>query len=928
MFQCELVMRMIRSLARYIRTYLNKSTIGRLSVIPLIAVSLSACGIATTTKKNLSDAPVNVIEPVDASKNHLKYYSDWPKIKSVVPKDPAIETDVAVILAKMTLEEKIGQMIQPSLDQVTPAEAKQYKLGSLLNGGGSWPAKNKRASAMAWARTADAYWEALDEAYQGRGFKIPFIWATDAVHGHNNVFGATVFPHNIGLGAANDPDLIYRIGKVTAKEVAATGLDWTFAPTVAVPRNDRWGRVYEGYSEDPEIVYRYAGKMVEGLQGGAEGLKSDTQVIANVKHWIGDGGTSHGVDRGKTHASLEDLINIHAVGYFSGLEAGAQAVMSSFNSWHSDENYDLSNKGGYNKKVHGSKYLITDVIKNRMGFDGIVVTDWNGHKEVNGCSASSCSVAVNAGNDVFMVTARNDWKAFYKNVIAQVNDGTISMERIDDAVTRILRVKKRANLWKKPRPLKRSLAGNQAQIGSPENRELAREAVRKSLVLLKNNADTLPLNSTQKIYLGGSAANNLAKQTGGWTLTWQGTDNKLQDFPGATTLKMALGRHIGADNVITELSKADSETIAIIAIGEDPYAEFSGDIKKHQTLSFAKTKATYAADIAAVKAAKDVGLKVVTVFFSGRPMYINDGINQSDAFVAAWLPGTEADGIIDNLYQRSGADFTGRLSYSWPNKACSDAINRSPQHIQGYNTPDYEQDIDSEHKPLFAYGYGLSYSTKAANRADLNTLTLDDPKFGCGQDSEVTTALEIYGRNSANEFVLRISGAKNSWKPIPIPAADKLINQGDLVATSINYQGQYDAVNVKFAGGDTAQLYLQTQDHKGQGRKAYQVAESTLQFDIRMKQFPTGPLKLAQHCEWPCHADVAMNAHLPKVGSGWKTLKVPVKCFVEKGMNYNAMNTPFLMVLKGKAEFDLGNIRLVPKNIDAAADALNCASLE
>jgi len=272
--------------------------------------------------------------------NTLAYYSDWPAIASKVTVDPDIESRVSSILAQMTLEEKVGQMIQPNLDDVTPEEAKQYKLGSLLNGGGSWPNKDKHASAGDWAAAADSYWTALDEAYADRGFKVPFMWATDAVHGHNNVFGATVFPHNIGLGAANDPEMILRIGQATAKEVVATGLDWTFAPTVAAPRDYRWGRVYEGYSEDPEIIYSYAGKMVEGLQGGSAGLKTDTQVISNVKHWVGDGGTLKGVDRGETHYSEEYLMNIHAAGYFSGLKAGAQVVMSSLNSWHDDANYD------------------------------------------------------------------------------------------------------------------------------------------------------------------------------------------------------------------------------------------------------------------------------------------------------------------------------------------------------------------------------------------------------------------------------------------------------------------------------------------------------------------------------------------------------------------------------------------------------------
>lgn len=330
------------------------------------------------------------------------------------------------------------------------------------------------------------------------------------------------------------------------------------------------------------------------------------------------------------------------------------------------------------------------MLKGKLGFDGLVVTDWNGQSEINGCTASNCPEAVNAGNDVFMVTARTDWKPFYDNVIAQVNDGTIAMSRIDDAVTRILRVKMRAGLWEKPKPSERSLAGNDSVLGSDEHRALAREAASKSLVLLKNQDGVLPLQATQKVYLAGSAADDLQKQTGGWSLTWQGTGNDLSDFPGATTLRMALEDQIGTDNIITDLAETDADTIAIVAIGEDPYAEFSGDIKDHQTLGFAKLKTSYAADLQTVKDLKASGMKVVTIFFSGRPMYVNEEINHSDAFIAAWLPGTEAGGITDVLYQVDGADFTGRLSYSWPNTLCSTTINRVPTTIEGYVTPEWE----------------------------------------------------------------------------------------------------------------------------------------------------------------------------------------------------------------------------------------------
>lgn len=867
----------------------------------------------------------------------LSFYSDWPDIASTnaIKPDSTIETQVQSILAQMTLEEKVGQMIQPNLDQVTPAEAKEYKLGSLLNGGGSWPNNNKKSTAADWVATADSYWQALDEAYKDRGFKIPFMWATDAVHGHNNVYQATVFPHNIGLGAANNPELIYKIGQATAREIVATGLDWTFAPTVAVPRDDRWGRVYEGYSEDPEIVYNYASKMVEGLQGGGDGLKTDTQVISNVKHWLGDGGTKNGVDRGVNQSTETNLINLHAAGYFAGLKAGAQVVMSSFNSWDADANYAPNPAVAYNKKIHGSKYLITDVLKGKMGFDGIVVTDWNGHGEIAGCSAANCPDAVNAGNDVFMVTAKADWKAFYANVIQQVKDGIIPMSRIDDAVTRILRVKMRAGLWDKPKPSARSLAGNQAILGAPEHKALARQAVSESLVLLKNNNAVLPLKAEQKIFLAGSAMDNIQKQTGGWSLTWQGADNTLADFPGASTVKQALEAQIGVDNIITDKAQANADMVALVVIGEDPYAEFMGDIKDHQTLSYAELKTSYAADLQTIKDLKALGMKVVTVFLSGRPLYVNEEINHSDAFVAAWLPGTEAAGITDVLYAVEGKDFKGKLSYSWPATKCSTSINRVPPHISGYMTPINEQDISGIHAPLFPYGYGLTYSAMTAVATDvswdLNNLPLDTRNYGCGQSEPdtgiATLPLEIYGTRATDEFVLRISGNKNGWAAIPVPK-EQPADQGTVSTQPINYQGQYDAVKVTFKGDDLAQIYLQTQSEAGQDRNSYLNAESTLQFDIKVHQAPTATLNLAQHCVWPCVGQVELNKVLPAVSTEWSRLKIPLKCFAEQGMNHAAMNTPLLFLTGGAAQFDLGNVRIVPKSVDVATDAVACADLK
>ena len=898
-----------------------------------------------------------ISSPERNAADSLPYLDDWKPTKTIISKDPVIEAEITRILSLMTLEEKVGQMIQPDLREVTPTEAKEYKLGSILNGGGGFPDDNKYASAKQWANEADKFWLALEQSYEGRGFRIPFMWATDAVHGHNNVFGATLYPHNIGLGATRNPDLIEKIGEATAREVAATGLDWTFAPTVATPRDYRWGRVYEGYSEDPEVVYQYAKRMVTGIQGGESGLKGDTHVISNVKHWIGDGGTLNGVDHGENRYTEEYLRNIHAMGYVGGLDAGAQVVMSSFNSWWNPRNYDpMSTKKAAtpdlpymnNQKIHGSEYLITDVLKGKMNFDGIVVTDWNGQGEINGCTAANCPQAVLAGNDVFMITARGDWQAFYENVIAQVHSGIIPMSRIDDAVTRILRVKMRANLWNKPMPSLRSLAGKQEVLSAPEHVALARQAVSESLVLLKNDNNALPLSPTSRFLVVGSAANDITKQTGGWSLSWQGDGNTIeQDFPNAQTLLMAMQTEAGDENIVTNISKANPEdTTAVVVIGEDPYAEMFGDISRTQTLEFSKLKPSYKKDLDTIRDLKEQGYKVITIFYSGRPLYVNEEINLSDAFVAAWLPGTEARGITDVLFAKSGQDFKGKLSYSWGAKKCSTTINRPAPNIANYKTPVdgltgelIEQEINGEHQPLFPYGYGLSYNKTNTIRAryeDLNAIPLDPRDYGCGMsepDNGVAkTPLEIFGKEAKGEFTARLSGATNNWEALAVGKGTTSI--GSLTTTGINYNGmQQSALNVKFFGSDdaykeqsAAQLYMQTPDKKGADYSRYANANSTLEFDIRMKTIAPASMTLATHCEWPCIGELQINRILPPPSEQWTTIKVPLKCFEQAGMSFQRMSTPFLIFSEQSVEFDLGRVRLVP-NSDTQTQEVDCSAL-
>ena len=633
---------------------------------------------------------------------------DWPPITSNVAVDPAVEQQIESVLSQMTLEQKVGQMIQAEIQNVTPSDVRQYHLGSILNGGGSYPDTSKGSSVLDWVALADSFYDASMDTSQG-GLAIPVIWGTDAVHGHNNVRGATLFPHNIGLGAARDPELIRRIGEVTALEIATTGIDWNFAPTLAVVRDDRWGRTYEGYSEDPEIVSQYAGPMITGLQGGAGSTDflSSSRVIATAKHYMGDGGTDGGVDQGDNLSTEQELMDIHAQGYFPALESGVQTVMASFNSW----------RGG---KVHGNRYLLTDVLKGRLGFDGFVVGDWNGHAQVPGCSNESCPEAINAGVDMIMVPV--DWKALLENTIAQARADEIEESRIDDAVRRILRVKVRAGLFTKGRPSSRPHAGDPSLVGAPNHRSLGRQAVRQSLVLLKNAGGLLPLSRNVSVLVAGDGADNISKQSGGWSVTWQGTENANEDFPGSTSIFAGIREAVTAGGGSATLSRDGSvderPDVAIVVFGEDPYAEYEGDL---QSFSFS---AAHHESLELLHRLRLQDVPVVSVFLSGRPLWVNPELNASTAFVAAWLPGTEGGGIADVLFRdeegQVNFDFSGVLSYSWPMRPSQVRLNRN----------------DADYEPLFPYGFGLTYGIEDTLPNDLPEIDDSPPASAdAGEDT-------------------------------------------------------------------------------------------------------------------------------------------------------------------------------------------------
>jgi beta-glucosidase len=601
--------------------------------------------------------------------------ADWPAVSSPVQRDAAMEARISDIVRNMTLRQKIGQMTQPDIRSIKPDEVRQYYIGSILNGGGAWPNGKKQSDVTDWVALSDAYYKA--SLATDMKVKVPVIWGTDAVHGHNNVFRTTLFPHNIGLGAAHDPQLIRNIAHLTAKQVRATGITWAFAPTVAVVQNPRWGRTYESYSSDPQLVRAYAREFVTGMQGD---LKGPDAAVASVKHFIGDGGTHGGIDQGETRTTRSTLIKTHGQGFLGAIEAGVQTVMVSYSS------FTDTGAGVAHGKMHGNKELITDVLKGKLGFDGLVVSDWNAIEQVKGCTRTRCVQSVNAGVDLFMVP--DDWKKFIDEAVADVEAGNIPMSRIDDAVTRILRVKMRSGLFDGS-PIPPSSAA--ADMAGPAVRALAREAVAKSLVLLKNNKpNLLPLSRKSKILLVGKGANTVVSQLGGWSLSWQGDETDDNDYPVADDMLSALQQTL-ADGGTVDFS-ADAQGVnvkdydVVIAVhSERPYAEMKGDIRLPETLRHSDR---YPQDMAVLKAVSGKGVPVVSVLFSGRPVYTNDLINLSDAFVAAWLPGTEGLGITDVLFRKAdGAQnqpFRGTLPFDWPGAACPETAKKPIAFNRGF----------------------------------------------------------------------------------------------------------------------------------------------------------------------------------------------------------------------------------------------------
>jgi beta-glucosidase len=571
-----------------------------------------------------------------------------------------VERRVDDLLRRMTLDEKIGQMTQADHASLKAAsEVDTLFLGSILSGGDS---ELPDVTSRGW-RT---HTEALQKRALATRLGIPLIYGIDAVHGHSNVRGAVVFPHNIGLGCTRNAKLVEETARITALEVAGTGMHWNFAPCIAVPQDDRWGRTYEGFGETADLAVTLGAAAVRGFQG--TDMSSPGRVLATAKHFVGDGGTRNGVDRGDTVADEATLRRLHLAGYAAAIKAGVGSVMVSYSSWNGE-------------KMHGHRQLITDVLKGELGFQGVVVSDWNGVDELSGTPEERIARAVNAGIDVMMVPDK--YREFIDGMKKNVEAGHISLARIDDAVRRVLTIKFRLGLFERP-------FGDPSQfdtIGSAEHRAVARQAVRESQVLLINRGDTLPLRSTMaSILVAGRAADDLGMQCGGWTISWQGAQGRPTD--GTTVLDAIKKAAPNAAVTYSKTGEASSRAdIAVVVIGETPYAEMKGD---RTDLSLDP------ADVAVVTRVKKAGMRVVVVLISGRPLILEPILDDVDALVAAWLPGTEGDGIADVLF--GSYNPTGKLSVTWPRSMAQMPINVG---VNGERPPD----------ALFDYGFGLSYAS-------------------------------------------------------------------------------------------------------------------------------------------------------------------------------------------------------------------------
>ena len=818
-----------------------------------------------------------VCAPTGAAQAHV-HPKRWPTLWPAERASAALERHVNRLLGQMTLRQKVGQLIQADISSIRPRDLRRWPLGSILNGGNSKPGGRITAPPQAWLALANRFYR---NSLLTRGVRrpIPVMWGMDAVHGANDIYGATIFPQNIGLGAADDPGLVRRIGRATAEEVRAVGLDWTFGPTVAVVSDERWGRTYESYSQDPRRVAVLTRAMVLGLQGAPNSLQflDGRHVLATPKHFIGDGGTE-GVDQGDNRESERLLRERDAAGYEAAIRAGAQVIMASFSSWQGEKM--LANHG-----------LLTGVLKGRWHFDGFVIGDWNAQGQVPGCTDVSCARAINAGLDVFM--APDGWKVLFRNTLAQVRAGQIPLSRLDDAVRRVLRVKLRAGLFHEGPPVRRPLAGDFALLGDGAHRALARRAVRESLVLLKNAHQLLPLAPHERVLVAGDGANNIPMQCGGWTLTWQGSGTTNADFPHGESIWQGIQATVRAAGGTATLSVdgryVHRPDVAIVVYCEHPYAEFEGDV---HNLAFTGHAAE--SDLRLLRRLRAARIPVVSIFLSGRPLWVNPELNASSAFVAAWLPGSAGGGIAQVLFRRPDGrirfDFHGTLPFAWP---------RTPQQY-GLDTPG---------PALFPVGYGL----RDASDGTLPQLATDSdlPR------GSAVSAREFFaeGHSGAGWHWAVSEPANVGHEPArrsamrPVPHGLGRSFGGRLTLRALDWRRQEDAREIIWSGGGAARVALT-------GGTAINLVRQTngqmvLGLHYRLEQGPSARVTLRMGCGPGCAGALSITRVLRRGGRGrWLQLRIPLACFAQAGANMSHILTPFQVDTAGRLTLAVADIRI------------------
>ncbi len=811
---------------------------------------------------------------------------------------PDYEERITAVMMTMTNADKVGQVVMGEIKSLTPDKAREFRIGGVLNGGGSFPNNKENSTAQDWRNLSQSYHAKSIERVAGNSPQtpIPILWGTDAVHGHNNLVGATLFPHNIGLGATRNAELMKEIGQVVAREMAASGIFWTFAPTIAVPQNDRWGRTYEGLSEDPAVVATLGAALVDGLQGefstSAPAIATD-RVAATAKHFIGDGGTLNGQDTGNTVITEQALRDIHGEAYVKALQENVLVVMASFSQWNGDQ-------------LHGHKYLLTDVLKGRMGFQGFVLGDWNGHGRVPGCSSAQCAAAINAGVDMIMVP--NDWEALYRNTLSAVNAGTITQARLDEAVRRILRVKFILGLFDGQTPMTRTGSGQNNVIGSASHRAVARQAVRESLVLLKNNNDVLPIASTAKVLVVGSSSQQIWAANGGWSVSWQG-GNSNNSFPGATSIYNGIreAATAGGGSVAYSANGVYEETpdVAVVFFAEESYAEGAGDRARLElrgnTLEPSSVRLpaeSTSTRINILNKLRGDGIPVVSVYMGGRPLWLTNEINASEAFVAAWLPGTEGGGVADVLFcdmsAESDCDFKGTLPYSWPRTAVD--------FIQNVNQPGYN--------PQFEVGYGLTYSGDAPNIA---TIGPDTPATVTPTISVLGTRL-FQGEVSSRAYKLELqspAGTEAFAKP------GNGTTDGVVQTRVVDRAVQEDAQIVTFAGGRNGAWRLSNATTTATDLSTEPAGGAVL-ITVRVDKAGRAPMLYSLLCGEGCQASTDISDVLrDKVGEDWFELAVPFSCLTKMGADLSKVSAPVIMHTSGRWTVGLSDISYDMPTLDA-----------